>query len=244
MRVAVLSDIHGNLKAFEEVLADMETLHIDEILCLGDNIGYGPEPEGVMELLHRVNVPSILGNHEMGILDERSLGWFNPTARSTLLRTQALLSPRSLAAISELPTHVKRPGCLGVHGCPPADVFTYLFELSLPVLRETIGNMDEAICFVGHTHWLQIVSWEDETVTQRRLPVGRISLPERSRHIINVGSVGQPRDGNPHAKYVIWDDHCRSLEVRSVPYDIQATAQKILALGFPRIYADRLWQAI
>ena len=244
MRLAVISDIHGNLEALESVLADVDSASINEILCLGDNIGYGPEPEGVMELLRRRNVPSILGNHEMGILDQRSLGWFNPTARSTLIRTQEMLSSESLAAMAHFPEFLTRPGCLAVHGCPPRDLFTYLFELSLPVLRETIGTMEEDMCFVGHTHWLQIISCEDDTVTQRRLQVGPMVLPLGSRHIINVGSVGQPRDGNPDAKYVVWDDQSRTLDVRSVTYDIQKTADKIIALDFPRIYADRLWQAI
>lgn len=119
MRLAVISDIHGNLEALEKVFADVDSASINEILCLGDNIGYGPEPEGVMELLRHRNVPSILGNHEMGILDQRSLGCFNPTARSTLIRTQEMLSSQSLAAMAQFPEFLTRPGCLAVHGCPP-----------------------------------------------------------------------------------------------------------------------------
>jgi diadenosine tetraphosphatase ApaH/serine/threonine PP2A family protein phosphatase len=118
---------------------------------------------------------------------------------------------------------------------------TYLFQLSISQLKEAFLAMEEKICFLGHTHDLGIISFDGDEVIQASLGNGIVSLHKDYQYIINVGSVGQPRDGNNNAKYVIWDTDSETVEVRFVPYDIAATADKIIELGFPEFNARRLW---
>lgn len=240
-KLTIISDIHGNLEAFKAVLSDVDDLGLETIVCLGDNIGYGPDPDEVLKLLRSRNIPSLMGNHEWGLVDESSLFWFNPQARRSLLQNQQLLSDESLAYLETLPINMFINDCLLVHACPPDSFRTYLFELSPIQLTEIFKEMEYGLCMVGHTHDLVLISYTDGQVKTERLVEGTQILDEKSKYIINVGSVGQPRDGNNNAKYIIWDSETRTLEVRFVPYDIKVTVEKIMALGLPRINADRLW---
>jgi diadenosine tetraphosphatase ApaH/serine/threonine PP2A family protein phosphatase len=131
--------------------------------------------------------------------------------------------------------------CLLVHACPPDDMKTYLFEISLTRFSQIFQDMAYNICMVGHTHDLALVSYTAGKVTITPLSQGVKRLDKNSKYIVNVGSVGQPRDGNNNAKYVLWNHESRALEVRFVPYDIGKTAARIMALNLPRINADRLW---
>jgi len=241
MKLAVISDIHGNLEALQAVLADMDRLGLAQIVSLGDNIGYGPDPEAVMESLRTRDILSIMGNHELALIDSKSLDLFNPLARDSLLQTKALLSEKSLGAIPKLPLSMTLAGCLLVHGVPPSDVNTYLFDLSFAQLQRIMQSMEKDICMVGHTHELALLTYSQGKLHVDPLKMGVHSVEEDTKVMVNVGSVGQPRDENNQAKYVIWDTESRTLEVRFVPYDIQKTVEKILAFGFPKINADRLW---
>jgi predicted phosphodiesterase len=241
MRLAVLSDIHGNLEAFTAVLADLDGEDIDAVLCLGDSIGYGPDPEPVVELVRARAIPSLLGNHELGVVDVKFLPWFNVNAQASLLLTRQILTRGTLDYCRQLPRVLEFEGCLCVHGCPPDSVTTYLFAVNAGRLQRLFAAMAQDLCFVGHTHELELVGFDGTRVARARLTRGTVALDTAHRFIVNVGSVGQPRDGDNHAKYVIWDASRRRLEVRYVPYDIAATAAKIVARGFPRVHAERLW---
>ncbi len=241
MRLAIISDIHGNLEALRAVLADLGGQAVDQVGCLGDSIGYGPEPEAVVDILRRRGIPSVMGNHELGLADPSSLAWFNPSARQSLLRTAELLSPETMEYNKGLPRSLVLGGCRLVHGCPPESVTRYLFELSRAALISAMNAVDEPICFVGHTHTLALVSLRDKRLDIRDLGRERVVLGREARHLVNAGSVGQPRDGDNNAKYVIWDDQERLLEVRFVPYDIAATVRGILERGLPEFNAERLW---
>ncbi len=241
MRTAIISDIHGNLEAFLEVLRDMEHCRIDRVVSLGDNIGYGPDPEEVLRRLHVESIISIMGNHELGIADPSYLDWFNASARRSLLITRELLSPWSLDFITSMPaTHIISDA-LCVHGFPPDSITTYLFQVSEEEMIRQFHASPCAITFVGHTHELRLVLFDGSRVERRSLRKGLIELNPECKLIVNAGSVGQPRDGDNRAKYLIWDKASLTLEVRYIPYDIATTARKILDRGFPRINADRLW---
>jgi predicted phosphodiesterase len=240
-KLTVISDIHGNLEAFKAVLSDIDRLGLETVVCLGDNIGYGPEPDQVLALLRSRNIPSLMGNHEWGLLDERGLDWFNPQARRSLLQNRQLLSEESVDYIKSLPVNMLIDDCLLVHACPPDSIKTYLFEISPAQFSQIFLEMTNDICMVGHTHELMIISFSAGQITIAPLTEGIRTLDQKCKYIVNVGSVGQPRDGNNNAKYVIWDSEKRTLEVRFVPYNIRKTAEKIMALGLPRINADRLW---
>ncbi len=241
MRVAIISDIHSNLEAFREVLADIDRSHVDHIVSLGDNIGYGPEPEEVLRLIRVRNIPSIMGNHELGIIDPSRLSWFNQYARRSLEMNRELLSPGDIEYIHTLAPAFTLDRCLFVHGFPPDSTTTYLFEVSDFRLKRVLLSQNQELCFVGHTHDLELISFDGQRVRHARLPQGEIPLQEGSQYLINAGSVGQPRDGDNRAKYLIWDTQSRRLEARFLRYDIAKTVQGILALGLPRINADRLW---
>ncbi|MCF8063069.1 MAG: metallophosphatase family protein [Deltaproteobacteria bacterium] len=241
MRIAVLSDIHGNLEALNEVLADLDRRGVDRTISLGDNVGYGPEPEAVVRTLRERDIPSVMGNHEWALGRPENLDWFNPTAREALVRTEALMSEASLSFCRSLPASLTLEGCRFVHGIPPDDVITYLFQADAVDLERTLTAMEEETCFVGHTHELLLVELGTRGIEVERLGEGRRALEGEGCRLINAGSVGQPRDGDNRAKYVIWDTEPRVLEVRFVSYDIRRTAEGIVAAGIPEIYADRLW---
>ena len=241
MRFAVISDIHGNLGAFKQVLVDIHQSRVDVVVCLGDCIGYGPEPEQVFNLIRQENIPSVMGNHELGLVDRSYLDWFNQPTQQSLLQTFKLLSLDTREFMKGLNSSLAVHGCRFVHGFPLDSITTYLFEVSKNELIRVFPVMRERMCFVGHTHVLEIISFDGTEICRSTLRQGLISLPKGQQYIVNVGSVGQPRDGNRDAKYVIWDSSHQTIDVRFIPYDIAATARKILELGFPKMNADRLW---
>jgi predicted phosphodiesterase len=240
MRIAVLSDIHGNMDAFQKVLEDLDRANADAVFCLGDSIGYGSEPEQVIQALHRRGIPSVLGNHELASRDPAFLGWFNPAARQSLLQTFTLLSDETLALIKGFPRHLSAHGCRFVHGFPPDSPTLYLFQVEDRRKQAVLKALSEQIVFIGHTHMLDILAYDGDGITRIEFRAGPNPLPPERKYLINIGSVGQPRDGDPRAKYVIWDSAARLLDIRCVAYDAQAAAAKIRAAGLPESHARRL----
>ena len=241
MKLALLSDIHGNIEALQAVLADMATLDIDETICLGDCIGYGADSEAVLAEVMGRRIPTTLGNQELAVCDKDQLNWFNPMARASVEKTIATLSPASIAFIRQLPRTRVVEQCRCVHGYPPESVQTYLFQKAPYALIATMRAMDESVCFVGHTHDLQLVSFDGRQVERHALDEGLTVLDAANSYIVNVGSVGQPRDGNNNAKYAVYNTDNREIEIRYIPYDIATAVSKIKAAGLPEAHANRLW---
>lgn len=251
LRIGVMSDIHGNLEALKSVLADMEAQKVSRVVNLGDIVGYGPEPEACVNMLRHLRIPSVLGNHEHGLLEAQARGWFNPQARKALDRTRALLSDDSIMYFRTLPRTLEEGGALFVHGCPPGLVSKYLYELNVAELRETFSLFEHPLCFCGHTHELEMITLRPSVgegggtscgdIRRDTLGKGRHALDPRTRHIVNAGAVGQPRDGNNKAKYLVWEPERHRVDVRFVSYDIAQTAARIVEVGLPSVYADRLW---
>ncbi len=240
MKIAVLSDIHGNLEAFQAVLGAIEHRRIDTVICLGDNIGYGPDSQAVMDLLAEHKIASVLGNHEMAVKNRASLEWFNPMAQKALEITLAQLSGPAVAKICQLSFFLVKHGLRFVHGVPPANVFLYLFQVPEKKLIQKLDRLQEPICFVGHTHDLGIISWDGACLAKDKLTPGICQLDENKKYIINAGSVGQPRDGTPEAKFLEYDTQTRQLTVRAVDYPFTDTGKKIIAAGIPKMYAEKL----
>ena len=240
MRLAILSDIHGNLEAFEAVRTDIERQGLDGVICLGDMIGYGPDPEDVIQGVRNLQCRTVLGNHEAALLSVKARSWMNFQARDNSVRTEGLLSEESLAYCRNLPPFLDAGTAWFVHGYPPDSVFTYLFSLPDRKIEELFAASEAALYFVVHTHDLQLVSQQQGKIHRSALAEGRIRLENNKKYIINAGSAGQPRDGDNRAKYLIWDDETWDLDVLFIPYDIQKTIKKIQACGFPDIYAERL----
>ncbi|MFO7964941.1 MAG: metallophosphoesterase family protein [Desulfobacterales bacterium] len=240
MKIAVISDIHGNLEAFSAVLADIDATHADKIISLGDNIGYGPDPEQVIRLLTERGIPSVIGNHELAVLDESRIEHFNPTARISILKTIAMLSHEAVSLIGRFPRFLSEGGVRYVHGFPPDSPTIYLFEPTERRLETVLRSLQEDICLVGHTHLLKVIYFDGHHLTSTVPEKGIFYLRKEGKYIINAGSVGQPRDGDNNAKYVIFDDAERTIDIRFVPYDIDAVSKKIRAAGLPEFNALRL----
>lgn len=241
MRIAVISDIHANMAALEAVLEDIETQQIDTILSLGDNIGYGPDPEEVIRELRARDIFSIQGNHEYAVVNKAYFNKLNPDPRQSLELTLKMLSTESFDFINNLEPMTVVFGVRLVHGCPPKSPTAYLFFPSQMVLDKIFGSFPEELCFYGHTHTLNF--FEEGLTPDRGLDVdlGSYRLSPARRYIINPGSVGQPRDGiNNHAKYLIWDRENRLVTYRDVAYDVMRTVNRLRKLDFPSFNAERL----
>lgn len=240
MRIAVISDIHGNIEAFDRVLADIDAHAVERIVSLGDNVGYGPDPEGVMGRIRERGIVSVLGNHEYALVYPNRRNWFNAKAREALAITENLLSDASKSLIATFPRKIEEPAYYFVHGYPPESVHTYLFVKEDEDVRAAFDRFPAGMFFVGHTHLLALVTSRRGVCSRRDIWKGAMKLDPGDRHMVNVGSVGQPRDHDPHAKYVIWDEASRTLDVRFVEYDVEKTARDIIARGIPETYAQRL----
>ncbi|MGW8195252.1 MAG: metallophosphoesterase family protein [Desulforhopalus sp.] len=240
MKIALLSDIHANLEALEAVSADIDRRHVDRVICLGDNIGYGPDPEKVIQHIRRRGYVAILGNHEFALTDKRARRWLNFQAAENNEATEALLSVTSKIYCRSLPPFIAWQNGYFVHGYPPKSVFLYLERQSDERVVALFDKCDAALYFVGHSHLLQLVTRTAESVVRKRLSRGKVELVSGQKYIINCGSVGQPRDGDHTAKYLLWDVGCGSIDVIFVDYDREVTKAKIRARGFPEAYVLRL----
>lgn len=241
MSIAVIADIHANMAAFEAILEDIEKMQVTEILCLGDNIGYGPDPEEVLQELRQRNIMSIQGNHEYALLNKSYFNRLNPDPKKSLNLTLKLLSPESFSFIQTLPPYLIHNGIRLVHGCPPDSQTSYLFFPSQLKLDNIFNSFPEQICFYGHTHTLNFFEMALPPKKGLDIEIGEYHLHKGKRYIINPGSVGQPRDGiNNQAKYLIWDQEQETITYRSVPYDVMRTVNKLRQYHFPEFNSERL----
>ena len=237
MRYAVLSDIHGNLEALEAVLADAAP-RTDALLCLGDLVGYGADPLACVEIVAARAYAITCGNHEYGVTGLLDLDWFNPHARAAAEWTRERLDDDHRTYLAGLPLVAEVGDATLVHASPDRpDEWEYLVTAQDGF--DAFAAFATRLCFVGHSHVAS--AWSLGSTRPEHLP-GPIDLAlERGRrYIVNVGSVGQPRDRDPRAAYAIWDVDAGRVEIRRVAYDHAATRRKIVAAGLPRFLADRL----
>lgn len=237
MRTAVISDIHGNLEAFISVLADIQSQQVDSIMSLGDNIGYGADSESVIQLLISNDIPSVLGNHDIAAINDKVFNWYTGEIKKAIKIARKGLSEDSLRYLRKLKISISNSGCLFVHGFPPDSFRLYLDQVGDGQLRQAFAQMKEDLCFVGHTHKLRLLVYEKNKILFQQMNKEPLTIQKDKKYIINAGSVGQPRDGNGQAKYIIWDSLTCQLEIRSVEYDSAAAAQKIIDAGIPSRFA-------
>lgn len=241
MLTAILSDIHGNLEAFQAVILDMEKHRPDRVICLGDLIGYGPDPEEVITLFRQKKYSTVLGNHEAALLNHKMLNLLNFQAKENALATEQMLSAENIDYCRQLPKNLIYHGALFVHGFPPKSVMKYITMATDERFASYFSRSDHWLNFVGHSHDLFLFAWKNGRLTKEKLTRGNHNLEKDTKYMINVGSVGQPRDGNYSAKYVLWDSEKDSLQVNFVDYNVQETVRKIRNCGFPDAYARRLY---
>ncbi len=237
MRLAIVSDIHSNLEALTAVLARVPPG--DELLCLGDSVGYGPDPNECLALLRERATVTVLGNHDVGAIDGYGLDYFNPPARVAIEWTQTVLAAGNAAWLDSLSYEFRVPGYLLVHGAP-VDYFAYILDKA--AARNAFAATDAPLVFVGHTHLADYYALlPNGEIRHRRMPRGgRLELEPGTRYLVNVGSVGQPRDLNPESSFCFYDPEARSVEWVRVPYPFERTQEKIEAAGLPPWLAQRL----
>lgn len=235
-----MSDIHGNLEAFVQSLNDARRLKVDGIVNLGDGIGYGPQPEEVLNLLEKKDILNILGNHELAVLDKNLREYFSPQALLSLEQTLKYLTVASMRYLKSLPAYLDLEGTLLVHGYPPDSPTDYLNRMSFSEIEETFTLNGFDIAFVGHTHHMMLIGYDGKDLQFDPLKQEIIQLDSKYRYIVNVGAVGQPRDGDPRAKYVIWDSDRKTLQIRRVYYNVGRVTALIGQRGFLQRDAKRL----
>jgi diadenosine tetraphosphatase ApaH/serine/threonine PP2A family protein phosphatase len=240
VRYAVFSDVHANLEALDAVLADVGRRSPDVYLCLGDIVGYGPDPNECVDTVRRLGAAVVAGNHDRGAIGGLPLAVFSPLARTALEWTAGVLSAASRLFLAALPERFEAPAFLAVHGSPRGPIDEYV--LDLPTALAVFAESPFRICLVGHTHVPGLfVQEEDGHIKAQQLrPDGRAALRPAARYIVNAGSVGQPRDGDPRAAYLIVDDEDLSVALHRVEYPVAATQAKMAERGLPALLSRRL----
>jgi predicted phosphodiesterase len=242
MRYLIISDIHANLAAFKAVLDDSEGKY-DKVWCLGDIVGYGPDPNECIELLKLLDPVCIAGNHDWAVLGKLDVDDFNPDARRVSLWTRDILTENNHQFIQKLPVAlIQEEQFTLVHGSPRHPIWEYI--LYPAVAQVNFEHFSTRYCLVGHTHSPVIfhAPSEPKGVCQAQVPSnnnGPIPLGD-NRLILNPGSVGQPRDGDPRASYGILDVDDLSFEYRRIPYPIAEVQERMQELEFPGRLINRL----
>ncbi len=239
MRVLIISDIHANMTALEAVLADAGT--VDETWCLGDVVGYGPDPNAVVDRLRSLpKLTCLLGNHDVAVLGQMNFAVFNSDAKRSLYWQQKAISDESLNYLRSLPQDVvETEKSTLAHGSPRDPVWEYV--LNTLTARLNFDVFETPYCFVGHSHiqcYFQMDLQRDRVSLELPPPNQVVNLTPRA--ILNPGSVGQPRDRDPRSAYAFFDPEAETWEPRRVAYDFQAVQKRIRDAGLPDKHAARL----
>ncbi len=236
MRTAFLSDIHSNWPALEAVLEDLGGLpEVEQVICLGDVVGYGADPVRCLDHVRGSGWPTLVGNHDRACTDAAVLGWFNADAASAIRWTIEQLDGERLGWLRDLPERSERGGALLVHGSPRDPIYEYILDPYTAL--ENLQLVGERLCFHGHTHVPGVFHVEQEDLAHD-YDLGAIEL--RAPALVNPGSVGQPRDGDPDASYGLWDPEHGTFEFRRIPYDRDRAKRAIIEAGLPGRLAARL----
>jgi len=239
MRYGLISDIHANLEALEAVLAALQKELVDQILCLGDVIGYGPNPNECVELIREHAAVCLIGNHDEASLGRVDLDLFNYMARQAIEWTTAQLTSDALEFLRPLP-YAKSYGNFMIVHASPDEPRRWNYILNLDDAAQGFEGFTEQICFIGHSHTPWVIPLQPDG-RMRVLHDYPLAVQDDCRYLINVGSVGQPRDRNPDAAYGIFETEPLRYSLKRVPYDVVATQKKIRTTGaLPAFLADRL----
>ena len=236
MRYAIISDLHSNIEALEAVRASIEKEDVDATVSLGDIVGYGADPVECISMLREMDpLVSLTGNHDHASIGLTNIDYFNQNARCAIVWTRENLGEEEIRYLGSLPMTGRIDGAVLVHSSL-VDPGEWNYILTLGAAAGCFDLMDEDICFIGHSH--NPIIFGEETY---RIPEDGEELQlGGGKHIVNDGSVGQPRDGDPRSRYVIYDSSRRTVAYRAVEYDIERAREKILEAGLPRALGDRL----
>jgi diadenosine tetraphosphatase ApaH/serine/threonine PP2A family protein phosphatase len=242
MRYGIISDIHGNLEALSAALERIG--EVDAFICPGDVVGYGADANECCDILRKLAPTIVLGNHDAAVIGSVDLSYFNPNARAAAIWTSGILSEANREFLSQLQPVLYERDWVVAHGSLD-DPFRFKYIVSPWTAAPSFEKMPDGVlfCFVGHTHVAEYYAKMRGVNGVDQIPLtngGRINLREGFSYVVNCGSIGQPRDGNPHAGCGIFDTEERIVEVFRVPYDIAGAQRKIMDAGLPRSLAERL----
>ena len=239
MRYGIFGDVHSNLEALEAMIHAFKDESIEQYLCVGDIVGYAANPIECIERIRSLPAVIVAGNHDWAAVNLFSLDYFNPIACEAIIWTKARIDEERKSFLEGLKLTFMNKDLTLVHGTlNNPNEFNYMTDGF--IAEETFRLFDTPVCFVGHTHVPGIFSKDaSEHILYRE--DDSCNIEQGSKYIINVGSVGQPRDGNPKASYCIYDTGIKEIQIKRVDYDIEATRTKINNFGLPEYLGHRLF---
>jgi predicted phosphodiesterase len=238
MKFAILADIHSNLEAFEEVLGRIK--NVDKIICLGDVVGYGPNPNECIELIKQHQIICIAGNHDKAVTGELTTQAFNREAKDAILWTKITLTKENLAFLKALPVILDLAEFQIVHGSLDNPLENYITNMD--EAKQTLKAMSKTVCFVGHSHQPLLIGQKADGIIEGKIINDKdcIKVSDYAKSIINVGSVGQPRDHDPRAGYLIYNHGEKTAEFHRLHYNLKLVQQKMLEAELPDPLINRL----
>ena len=238
MRILIISDIHANLTALEAVISAAGD--VDAVWCLGDLVGYGPDPNQCVERIrHLPNLVCLIGNHDAAVVKSIDITSFNDEARLAVLWTQSVLSQSNLEYIQGLKPEITMDSVTLAHGSPRQPIWEYLLDTR--TASKNFEFFDTPYCFVGHSHLPVIFQMQNGQKNAKLfIPKQEFPLELAPRAILNPGSVGQPRDHDPRAAYAIYDSDAQTWSYQRVPYDIPSVQTRMRANNLPQRHINRL----
>jgi diadenosine tetraphosphatase ApaH/serine/threonine PP2A family protein phosphatase len=244
MRYGILGDIHGNLSALETVLARLSSERVDRLISVGDIVGYGAAPRECLALVRESGAAVVMGNHDAACIDRLDMLYFNPYAREAVLWTQRILTKDDRAWIEALPLALHLEHCSVAHGTLyRPELFDYIQSPS--DADPSLDIMLLPVCFVGHSHVpVTLLRTKDDPTRTAYTTDAEVDVEEAHRALVNVGSIGQPRDEDSRAAYAVYDADAGKVWIRRVEYDIEREARRIQQAGLPQMLADRLYLGV
>lgn len=232
MAIAIISDIHGNLEALSTALDYISQQGIKDIYCLGDVVGYGPNPNECIEIVRQRCKVVLMGNHDYAAIGLARIEYFNQYAKLATYWTMERLTQENQDFLRNLPFIYQTDSMIFVHASPSNPSHWY-YILSLNDAIMEMQSFTQDICFVGHSHVPVVYN-------RHQVLKGDLKIEPNEKYIVNVGSIGQPRDGDPRLCFVIYEPETGDLKYVRLNYDIDRTYQKILKSGLPTFLAERL----
>ncbi|MBI5363085.1 MAG: metallophosphoesterase family protein [Planctomycetes bacterium] len=244
MKYGILGDVHANLTALRAVLARFDAEGVTTVLSVGDIVGYGAAPRECIQLVRSVGALVVKGNHDAACVGELDLRYFNNYAREAMRWTQRIVSEEECAWLASLPFTLDLEHCSVGHGTyRRPELFDYV--QSTTDADPSLDVLPTPVCFVGHTHVpVTCLRLRDDPLRTAYTTDTEIDLSESLRALVNVGSVGQPRDEDPRAAYAIFDPETQRVRIERVEYDIELEARRIRTAGLPPVLADRLFLGV
>ena len=243
MRIGIFSDTHANVEALSAVLKEFEREHVDKLVCLGDTVGYGANPNECCDLVRGAAAFTILGNHDAAVAGRMDYSYYYDAARQALDLHASVLSPDNMKWLQSLPYEVREGHISYCHGSPVnIEEFEYIFAPEQAARCQSVWDELGEVTFIGHSHLCKSFALTKDEVFEVVAP--RFVIRPGHKYIVSVGSVGQPRDYDNRASYTIYDTDEKTFEFKRVSYDIESAANKIYAAELERNFGNRLFLGV